>query len=184
MQNADTVMGLGTGARQEGAIAARLGIAVDQIGQVGMTTLEQGSPKEVVDQYGAKAVEGVRMLAVRYAWARRMDEPASVYAQRRTEEPVADFDLASALVVVEQLLPDAFSSVPPSISTMQSMPTVVFTARGEVMRTGRVQMRNGVNVDSLLQEQLVPGVPTHLHRIVKLTNKAGATGVVQFAWEK
>ena len=52
------------------------------------------------------------------------------------------------------------------------------------MRAGRVQMRTGVNVDSLLQEQLVPGVSTHLHRTVRLINKAGARGIVMFAWEK
>lgn len=184
MQNADMVMGLATGARQEEAIAAHLGIAVEQIGKVGSTTLGPGSPREVVDEHGGRKIEGARMLLVRYAWARRMDEPASVYAPRRTKEPVADFDLASALIVVEQLLPDAFSHSPPSMSAFQSMPTVVFTARGDVMRTGRVQMRNGVDIDSLLQEQLVPGVPTHLHRIVRLANKAGATGMVQFAWER
>jgi hypothetical protein len=169
MQNADAVMGLVTGARREEAIAAHLGIAVEQIGLIGVASLGQGTD---------------RMLAVRYAWARRMDEPASVHTPRRADEPVTDFDLAAARVVVEHLLPDAFSHAAPSFSDFYSMPTVVFTGKGEVMRAGRVQMRMGVNVDSLLQEHLVPGVVTHSHRTVRLTNEAGATGMVQFAWEK
>jgi hypothetical protein len=181
MQNADVVLGLSTGARREENIAARLGLDVLQIGLIGTTTLEQGSPRTVVDQDGLERVEGVRMLSVRYAWARRMEEPAAIHTPLRADEPLADFDLAAALVVVERLLPDAFSYAPPSFADMMR-PTVVFTAKGEVIRAGRVQMRNGVGHDSLLQQQLVPGVRTGLHRSVRLTNKAGATAMVDFAW--
>jgi hypothetical protein len=181
MQNADVVLGLSTGARREETIAARLGLDVEQIGMIGTTTLEQGSPNTVVDQEGLKRVDGVRMLPVRYAWARRTEEPAAIHTPTRADEPLADFDLAAALVVVERLLPDAFSHAPPSFADMIE-PTVVFTTKGEVIRAGRVQMRNGVDADSLLQQQLVPGVRTGLHRRVRLTNNAGATARVTFGW--
>lgn len=184
MQNAAVVLGLGTGARQEETIAAKLGIGVEQIGLIGTTTLEQGTPTAVIDQTGVRRVEGVRHLPVRYAWARRTEEPAVIHTPRRADEPQADFDLAAALVVVERLLPDSFSHAPPSLADMAARPTVVFTDKGEVIRAGRVQMRNGVDLDSLLQEQLVPGVSTGLHRSVRLTNKAGATAMVTFAWER
>src|SRR5690606_9401324 len=139
MQNAAVVMGLGTGMGEEEALAAKLGIAVEQIGLIGRTTLSQGAPRGVVDQNGIRRIEGMRHLGVRYAWARRPEEPAAIHAPRRTEEPQADFDLAAALVVAERLLPDAFSTAPPSLADMQVRPTIVFTAKGEVLRAGRVQ---------------------------------------------
>lgn len=181
MQNAAVVMGIGTGSRQEETIAGKLGINVGQIGLIGTTTMKRGSPKLVAEN-GVKRVEGVRQLAVRYAWARRTEEDAAIHTPRRVSESQEDFDVAAALVVAERLLPDAFSHTPPSLADMQMRPTVVFTDKGEVMRAGRVQVRNGVEMDSLLQEQLVPGVSTHLHRSVRLTNKDGATAMVTFAW--
>lgn len=84
--------------------------------------------------------------------------------------------------MAEKLLPEAFSNGPPSFSDMMRMPTVVFNARGEVIRAGWVQARNGAEMTALLQEQLVPGVPTSLHRSARLTNKAGATAMISFAW--
>jgi hypothetical protein len=181
MQNAAVVLGLGTGVRQEETIAAKLGLDVEQIGLNGTTTLEQGFPKAVVDQNGVKRVEGVRQLPVRYAWVRRTEEPAAIHTPRRAGELQWDFDLAAALVVAERLLPDAFSHAPPSLADM-ARPTVVFTAKGEAIRAGWVQVRNGDEFDSLLQAQLVPGVRTRLHRSVRLTNKAGATAMVTFGW--
>jgi hypothetical protein len=182
MQDAAVALGLGTPMRREEAIAARLGISVEQIGQIGSTTLEQGAPKLVVDPNGMQQVEGIRRLGVSFAWERRMDEPAAIHAPARPDEPIEDFDLAAALAVVERLFPDAFSDAPPSSADMVVRPTVVFTDDGKVLRAGRVRIRNGVSHDSLLQEQLVPGVSTGLHRSVRLTNKAGATAMVDFAW--
>jgi len=179
-ENAAVVLDVGTGMRREEAIATRLGIDVERIGAIGSTTLEQGTPRTVVDPDGLKRVDGVRMLSVRYAWARRADEPAAVREPQRVKEPETDIDLAAALVVVEQLLPDAFSHAPPSFAD-KSRPVVVFTAKGEVIRAGWVQIRNGVATESLLQ-QLVPGMRTGRARSVRLTNKSGATALVEFAW--
>lgn len=183
-QDAALVLGLPPGARQEEVIAAKLGIGVQEIGAIGMTTLEQGALKIVVDQSGMRHVEGVKALAVRYAWTRRADESPAIQNPPRAQKDEADFNLVAATVVAERLLPGAFSHSPPSLDDMKSMPTVVFNARGEVIRAGRVQMRNGVDVDSLLQEQLVPGVSTGLHRTVRLTSRAGATAHFQFGWER
>jgi hypothetical protein len=126
----------------------------------------------------------VKALAVRYAWTRRADESPAIQNPPRAQPDEADFNLVAATVVAERLLPGAFSHSPPSLADITSIPTVVFNARGEVIRAGRVQLRNGVDVDSLLQEQLVPGVSTGLHRTVRLTNRAGATARFQFGWER
>lgn len=180
-QNAGMVLG-GASLPMPERIALTLGINVGQIGLTGSTTLEKGGTSMVTDPDGTSRLESTaRMLMVRYAWERRANEEAATRASVRTMESNPDFDLAAARVVVERLLPDAFSHAPPSFADM-SWPTVVFTAKGEVIRAGRVQMRNGVNVDLLLQEQLVPGIRTGLHRAVRLTDKTGATAMVQFAW--
>ncbi len=182
LQNAAVVMGTGSGARPEEVIALKLGIGIAQIGAVGSTVLEDGALNVVVAPDGTRRLEGKRAMVVRYAWAKRPDEPPSVEMPLRAVEQVEDFDVAAALVVVERVLPDAFSHTPPTWADMMTRPTVVFTSRGEVLRAGRVQVRNGVDTDSLLQEQLVPGVTTHLHRAIRLTNKAGATALVELAW--
>lgn len=182
LQEAALVLGIGSSTRLEEAIALKLGIGVTEMGLVGSTRLEQGSMDVVVEANGTRRVEGVRRLPVRYAWARRPGEPSLAEAPAPADTPLEDFDRAAALVVVERLLPDAFSHAPPTVAELMFRPVVVFTARGEVLRAGRVQVRNGVDTDSLLQEQLVPGVPTRLHRAVRLTNKAGATALVELAW--
>lgn len=182
MQTAGVVMGLGSAARPEEILALQLGIDASQIGLVGSTILERGTARIITDGNGLTHFEGREALVVRYAWTRRIEEPAAVTRPRVAIQPQADFDQAAALVVVERLMPDVFSHGPPSLEEFQVSPTVVFTADGAVLRTGRVQTRNGVTLDSLLQEQVVPGVRTVLHRSVRLTNKAGATAQVTFAW--
>jgi hypothetical protein len=186
MQNAATVMGMGMGvaASREESIASKLGIDVEQIGAIGVTVLDVGNPRMVIDQDGFSRLEGLRSMVVRYAWQRQRSEPAPVRAPNPAPEE-EDFDVAAALTVVKQLFPDAFSHAAPAPADLLTpMPTVVFTASGEVIRFGRVQMRNGVSLDKLLQEQLVPGISTGLDRTVRLTDKTGATALVHFAWKR
>jgi hypothetical protein len=185
LQNSAMVLGTGVAVRREDVIASRLGIDAQQIGAIGMTTLEQGNPRVVIDQDGFSRLEGRRAVTVRYAWERRSGEAASASAPDRAPEDPEDFDVAAALVVVKHLFSDAFSRADPAPTDLLApMPTVVFTARGEVIRHGRVQMRMGVPFDKLLQEQLVPGIRTGLDRTVRLTDKTGATALVHFAWER
>ncbi len=108
----------------------------------------------VIDQDGFSRLEGRRTVLVRYAWERQSGGIGS----RPHAAPAPAYLLAP-------------------------MPTVVFTARGAVIGAGHVQMRTGVSTDKLLQEQLVPGISTGLDRIVRLTDKTGATALVHFAWQ-
>jgi hypothetical protein len=165
-QNASVILGASGGARRAEAIARTLGIDVDKIGAIGMTTLEQG-------------------VLVRYAWERQSGQTDSVRVPDRAPADEPDFDIAAALTVVKHLFPDAFTHADPTpAGNLPPMPTVVFTAKGEVLNAGRAQMSNGVSMDKQLQEQLVPGISTGLDRIVRLTDKTGATAMVHFAWER
>ena len=130
------------------------------------------------------AIEGGEPFRVtRQRWAGSLLEDATI------EGPVRALTVAAH--VVEPVLdaeagPATVEPFPPELSPadMVVRPTVVFTADGKVVRAGRVRLRNGVSHDSLLQEQLVPGVSTSLHRSVRLTNKVGATAMVDFAWAR
>jgi hypothetical protein len=60
----------------------------------------------------------------------------------------------------------------------------VLTARGEVIRAGRVQMRNGESTTDQIIKQLVPGMQIRSSgtRPVSLADKTGATALVMLAW--
>jgi hypothetical protein len=181
MQNAASVLGRGT-MRNEDAIAIALGISVEQIGLMGMTQLEQGTRRIVVSEDGTSRMDGgLRVLGIRYAWARRPDETAAYRApppSSSSEEP--PINEAAVRTVVEQLMPDAFSPV----SLAAGRPTLVLTARGEVIRAGRVQMRNGESTTDQIIKQLVPGMQIRSSgtRSVSLADKTGATALVMLAW--
>ncbi|MEO8315450.1 MAG: hypothetical protein ABI645_11720 [Pseudomonadota bacterium] len=164
-QNASTIMGASGGARRAEPIARTLGIDAEKIGTIGMTSLEKGG-------------------LVRYAWERQSGQSAPARVPEPAPADAPDFDFAAALTVVKHLFPDAFSHAEPAPADYElPMPTVVFTAKGKVISSGRLQMSYGVSMDKQLQEQLVPGIRTGLDRIVRLTDKTGATALVHFAWE-
>jgi len=179
----DFIAGRVVASSKEEDIAAKLGIGVGQIGAVGTTQLMQEHRTVVTDHSGLSRLEDAgRSIFVRYVWERKDGDPAPDRALEHALAEPADFDIAAAVIVVQQLFPHAFShSDPAAMDVLMPMPTVVFTARGEVIRSGYVQMV--VNEPDTLQKQLVPGISTGLDRIVRLTDKTGATTMVHFAWE-
>jgi hypothetical protein len=185
-KNRDDDMGLiaSDQARRQ-AIAARLGIDVEQIGAIGSTTLDRGSMKVVADANGFTHLEDARSLLIRYAWERRSGETLAAPAPDSRPADEEDFDTAAALIVARRYFPDAFVAEAPARADFSTpIPTVVFTPEGEVVRAGRVMMRSGVSTDLLLAEQLVPGMHTGLDRFVRLTDSKGASAWVLFAWEE
>jgi hypothetical protein len=167
------------------AIAARLGIEVEQIGAIGSTTLDRGSMQVVHDANGFTHLEDARSLLIRYAWERRSGETLAAPAPDSRPADEEDFDTAAALIVARRYFPDAFVAEAPARADFSTpIPTVVFTPEGEVVRAGRVMMRSGVSTDLLLAEQLVPGMHTGLDRFVRLTDSKGASAWVLFAWEE
>jgi hypothetical protein len=154
------------------------------VGATGSTTLQRGGMKVVHDADGFSHLEDSRRLFIRYAWERRSGEALPVPEPERQPGDDADFDTAAALIVARRYFPDAFVAGDPGpMDFRMPMPTVVFTAEGEVIRAGRVLMRAGVTTDRLLAEQLVPGMHTGLHRFVRLPDGKGATTWMCFAWE-
>jgi hypothetical protein len=86
--------------------------------------------------------------------------------------------------VVRQYFPDVFvAGTPARVDFGPPMP-IVFTPEGEVIGAGHLLVRVGVSTDLQLAEQLVPGMHTGLHRIVRLTDRNGTSAWVMFAWEE
>ncbi|HTQ35907.1 MAG TPA: hypothetical protein VMH77_02625 [Steroidobacteraceae bacterium] len=163
-------------------IADRLQIDVSQIGLMGLANLEQGSRVLLLDDNGQLHPDDRRrMLVVYYAWQRRAGETGPTFGQKGPSNTISmapAFDNAAALQIIERLIPDAFTPGDPAAGE----PTVVLTAKGELIRAGRVDYRKGGAADTILQEQLVPGVRTNSFMTTRLTNSRGETADVQFAW--
>lgn len=164
------------------SIAKPLGLDVRQIGQIGTAVVEKGSMVQMVGADGDFRPDDRRqMLMVTYAWPRRTGESGPRWGQSPAasqESPGAVPDKAAALAIVEREIPDAFRIKDPAAGT----PTVVLTARGELIRAGRIQLRSGP-IGDMLRDELVPGVTTNSFSTIRVTNRKGESADVMFAWE-
>jgi hypothetical protein len=165
------------------SIAKPLGLDIGQIGLIGTTTIENGSVQMVADGNGDFRPDDRRqMLMITYAWPRRAGESGPGWGQapaKSQESPGAAIDKAAALAIVEREIPDAFRITDPAAGT----PTVVLSARGELIKAGRIQMKSGP-IDQMLRELLVPGVVTNSFSTVQLINGKGESADIMFAWEE
>ncbi|HTQ35905.1 MAG TPA: hypothetical protein VMH77_02615 [Steroidobacteraceae bacterium] len=163
-------------------IADRLEVDVSQIGLMGITNMEKGSRVLIMDANGGVRPDDRRqVLIVYYAWLRRAGEAGPAWGQNSSTAGRSSLDESAALRIVEQMIPDAFTLKDPAAGE----PTVVLTAKGEVIRAGRVNFRKngGGAMDAILQQQLVPGVRTSSYSMVRLRNHLDETADVNFAWE-
>lgn len=163
-------------------IAEKLEIDASAIGLMGRTYLEEGAMVAVIGTDGSMQMKDDRKsLEVQFAWARRSSDSGPTLSQPQPLSSGSTFDPAVAQRIVEQVLPDAFTLHDPAAGD----PVVVLTAKGELIRAGRVDFRNNSNrpTDTVLQEQLVPGVRTNMFLDVRLQNNLGETATVTFAWE-
>jgi len=163
-------------------IADRLGIDITEMGVVGATSLERGSTALIPDGNGGwKPDPSLRRLPVYYAWARRASDAGPTFMQSGSTSNRSTLDVSAALRIVERMIPDAFTVK----DTAAGEPTVVLTANGEVIAAGRVKHDPNVSKpeDTVLQEQLVPGVRTNSFSNVRVKNNLGEVADVSFAWE-
>lgn len=162
-------------------IADRLEIDPEQIGLIGGTALEEGSNAMVLDEFGNSRSDDRRsLLTVYYAWQRRAGEAGLRWGQGAADSPGSGINLDNALTIVEREIPDAFIRRDRAAGS----PVVVLTARGELIRAGRVHEEGNGPTERRLQDQLVPRVQMGYFQSVRLTDKAGTTVDVLFAWER
>jgi DNA-binding protein len=185
MYNMAAVLGQvsNTGSNTSDLLVAQLGVDPAQLGAVGVTMLEAGESKLVTEPNGESRPGGDRRaLIVLYAWPRNDNEPASARREVRRSAEESGINTSAALAIVERMIPDAFTG--PGYDLAAGLPTVVLTRRGEVIRAGRIPLRNGVDFRSQVRDQLVPGasIDSTAIRSVKLTNQAGASAGVILVW--
>jgi hypothetical protein len=158
-------------------ISTTLGVDINQIGSIGMTTLQDG-PATVGNADGSLNVsEELRVLTVLYAWPRREGESGPVWGQPSpSAAPI--IDKAAALAVVERYMPDAFAR---ANDRSVGQPTIVLTPEGRFIRSTRVMQQGPIEVRRLELEQL--GRNAIYSTGATLKNSAGQTADVMFVWQ-
>lgn len=174
-------------------VASTLDIEVERIGLIGNLRVQEGRNAVTDDANGNLVPFGQsRVLRVTYAWPRRagesgpslqgMGSPARFAQGLQQERAQKDERQAAAIVIVERLMPEAFT-VPNSEA---GTPVVALTAKGEVI--GAVRLNNGGGQPS---PRLVNQALRQLHagfqqgarsNTETLRNSSGATAQVVFAW--
>jgi hypothetical protein len=174
-------------------VASTLDIEVERIGQIGNLRVQEGRDAVTDDANGNLVPFGEsRVLRVTYAWPRRagesgpslqgMGSPARFAQGLQQEMAQQDQRLAAAIVIVERLMPEAFT-IPNSAS---GTPVVALTAKGEVI--GAVRLHNGdgqpsARLISQALQQLDPAFARGARSDMEtLRNSSGATVRVVFAW--
>jgi hypothetical protein len=162
-------------------ITERLGLTIEQVGLIGAFGLEEGSLVAIKDATGGfRTDDQRRVLVVEYAWPRREGESGPRWGQGGRAAQAPSVDPAAALTIVEATIPDAFTVK----ERAAGEPTLVFTASGEFIRAGRVRPKPDQPSFMTLREQLMPDMePATSFSTVRVTNKAGVTADVIFAWK-
>jgi hypothetical protein len=166
-------------ARMADRISGVLNLDTRLMGVVGFTYVEDAATRPTVSANNAQGFIEPRTVLVQYAWPRKPGEagPSSPMAAP-VQQSQQSLDRVTALRLVEHHLPDAFTNRSQAAGT----PTLVLTPQGEVIRAGRVQYSSGVNHDTLVREQLMPGMQVRTFLSPTLTNAAGVSITVSFAW--
>jgi hypothetical protein len=165
-------------ARFAEGIAARLNLDSGQIGVVGLTAV-QGVVKPVRNPAGGPPeFPNVPRMLLNYAWERRAGESAPSLGGIA---PAQGIDQAAALAVAERYLPAAFITQDPAAG----LPAILLNAKGEFIRAGHIPLQTLPRaVLSTLREELAAGTPLGQGTRVKLTNAAGVTAEIYFAWQR
>jgi hypothetical protein len=178
-------------------LAARLGIDVNRIGQIGNLRVQEGINGVTEDANGImRPIDFSRSLLVDYAWPRRAGEsgpsmvglPGGSTAefgrglQQELEQTATR--LSPAVTIVERLMPEAFTRP----NSDAGMPVVALTTRGEALGAIRMNTRGdeqpspGAISRQLQQFDARFGSNGSIQSMETLKNKAGATAQVMFAW--
>lgn len=121
---------------------ADLGLEPDQLGRMGVTWVSapMSSNADRKGTYGR--------MVVRYAWPRRIDEPAGEVAMADRHPRIVPFMHADVAAVLEHYLPGALNDQ--GMSTT-GVPWLVLSQRGEVVRSGYLR----ANPDQLVDAELL-----------------------------
>lgn len=166
--------------RMADRIAGVLNMDARLMGVVGFTYVDDPAVPMIGATGAASSFVEPRTVLVQYAWPRKAGETGPSSPMTAPAQPMKQsFDQATALRLVEHHIPDAFTNTSRAAGT----PTIVLNARGEVVRAGRVQYGSGANHEKLIGEQLVPGIRTANFMSPTLTNSAGMSATVSFAWQ-
>ncbi|MEO8316211.1 MAG: hypothetical protein ABI645_15620 [Pseudomonadota bacterium] len=159
-------------------ISTSLGVDINQIGLIGLGTLQDG-PAAVGNVDGSLNVsDKLRVLPLLYAWPRRAGEIGPSWGQPRVSAKPT-FDTTAALAIVERYMPDAFVRTE---DRAVGQPTIVLTAEGKFIRSTRVMQEGPIEQRMLQLEQL--GRDAAYSTAATLKNRAGQTADVMFVWEK
>lgn len=159
-------------------ISTSLGVDINQIGLIGVMTLQDG-PATVGNMDGSMDVsDKLRVLPLLYAWPRRAGENGPAWGQG-TVSAKPTFDTTTALAIVERYMPDAFVRTQ---DRAVGQPTIVLTAEGKFIRSTRVMQQGPIEQRRLQLEQL--GRNAIYNTAETLKNRAGQTADVMFVWEK
>jgi hypothetical protein len=159
-------------------ISTSLGVDINQIGLIGLTTLQDG-PATIGNMDGSLNVsDKLRVLPLLYAWPRRAGENGPAWGQFAASGGPT-IDTAAALAIVERYMPDAFVRTG---DRAVGQPTIVLTAEGKFIRSTRVMQEGPIEQRRLQLEQL--GRNAIYNTAETLKNRAGQTADVMFVWEK
>jgi hypothetical protein len=175
-------------------MADQLGIPTDRIGLMGNLRVEQGMKGLTEDPNGVlRPLDESAQLLVSYAWPRREGETGPTTAGRRPtgfaeglrrELEEKEKRLAPAVIIVEQVMPDAFELR----NSEAGMPVVGLTARGETLGAIRLNTRGNEQLSPRamgIELQKVDarfGSRMGMSKMETLTNEAGRTAEVMFVW--
>jgi hypothetical protein len=166
-------------------VATRLSLHLDQIGVVGVASMEMARAGVQPDASGAQRRGADRdRLQILYAWPRQAGESAPVFGQfgpagtaPATLEP--KFNEAAALEILKREIPDAFLVDTDVAGTLG----VFLNHQGELIRAERLPAsRDGANNDFELVQQLAPGVKMGEGTRWNIKDETGTTAHVVFAW--
>lgn len=117
-----------------------LGLRLDQLGPMGITQILAQVPGGTGPEWKNQG-----RMVVRYAWARRPDEPIGgvPLAQRRPR--ILPFTHADVATVVDHFLPGALND---KGETRSGTPWLVLSQKGDVVRSGYVKARPDQKVDA------------------------------------
>lgn len=141
------------------AMARILGVSTEEIGLMGSVP--------VFDKGAQRAV------FVDYAWRREPGEPAPRYKQIGWDQYTPQgVDVATALKVVERVMPDAFNQ---EVEIALGIPAVILTEEGRFIRTARIRSSD--------PREDLPGISIATFRMLVLKKDNGDKAAVYFMWQ-
>ncbi len=145
--------------RRAEVMAGILGVSKDEIGLMGSVPVFDEDTK--------------RAVFVDYAWRRAPGESVARYQQIGWDQYTPQgVDVATALEVVERVMPDAFNQ---EVEIALGIPTIILTEEGRFIRTARIRSSD--------PREDLPGITFATFRMLVLKRDDGEKAAVYFMWQ-